>query len=58
MSQLDLVFCIFSFIEMSFGQCRQKIAPDSPSLRVRTPSKSHATPLDMGNSSFRFDAVD
>ena len=27
---------------MSFGKCRQKIAPDSPSLRVRTPSKSHA----------------
>ena len=30
---------------MFFGKCRQKIAPDSPNLRVRTPSKSHATPL-------------
>ena len=27
---------------MSIGRCRQKIPPDSPSLRVRTPSKSHA----------------
>ena len=30
---------------MSFGKCHQKISPDSPSLRVSTPSKSHATPL-------------
>ena len=35
---------------MSFGKCplgnfHQKIPPDSPSLRVSTPSKSHATPL-------------
>ena len=26
---LDLVSCIFSFIEMSFGKCCQKIPPDS-----------------------------
>ena len=30
---------------MSFGKCRQKIPPDSPSLRLRIPSKSHATSL-------------
>ena len=30
---------------MSFGKRHQKIPPDSPSLRVRTPSKSHSTPL-------------
>ena len=30
---------------MSFGKCRQKIPPDSPSFRLRIPSKSHATSL-------------
>ena len=44
--------CIFHFFiywnvlwKMSFGKCHQKIPPDFPSLRVSTPSKSHATPL-------------
>ena len=32
---------------MPFGKCRQNLPPDSASLRVRTPSKSHATPLNM-----------
>ena len=32
---------------MFFGKCRQETPPDSPKLRVRTPSKSHATALDM-----------
>ena len=41
-----LHFAFFSFIEMSFGKCRWKIIPQIPSLRVRTTSKSHASPLD------------
>ena len=45
MSQLDVIFCMSSFIEMSFGKCRQKIPPDSLSFHERTLSKSHTTPL-------------
>ena len=30
---------------MALGKCLQKIPPDYPSLPVRTPSKSRATPL-------------